>query len=105
MSNRPIQEHINFLSDRIEDETVLVIRDQDSSEVVISSVQDFRTANRGQLSRTELRNLLRLLAGRIPEMPCGMGFIISKAKRGEIEPYAAKETDVESRYANQDMNL
>ncbi len=78
---------------------VIVIRDKDSSEVVVSTIAAFREANRGQLSREERASLKALLAGKIPEMPCGMGYVLSIAEAGSIEPYTAVEGDTESRFA------
>ena len=78
--------------------SVLVIRDRDSSEVSVSTIPDFRKANKGGLSREESANLRLLLAGAIPEMFCGMGFVLTVADEGAVEPYAAVEGDTESRW-------
>ena len=55
----------------------LVISDIASPEVNTCSERAFRDANRGQLSRSELSDLRKLLAGEIDEMPCGMGFFLT----------------------------
>ena len=52
---------------------VIVISDIHSPIVNTCSERAFRDANRGQLSRSELSDLRKLLAGEIDEMPCGEG--------------------------------